>query len=490
MQTGTTILIITAVYFGLLLLVSHLAGRKNSDNNAFFRGSKKSPWFVVAFGMIGSSISGVSFVSAPGMVRAQDMTYMQMVFGFFLGYVTVAYVLLPLYYRLNLTTIYGYLKKRFGFYSYKTGSCFFILSKTIGAGARLFLVVFILHSLIFKPWGIPFYAVALVTILLIWLYTFRSGIKAIVWTDTLQTCCLLLALIFILVQVVTRLDLSFSEAVQTIQDSPQSNIFVFDWASKQNFFKQFLSGMLITIVMNGLDQDMMQKSLSISNLRDAQKNLVSFGLIYIPVNLLLLSLGVLLITFSTQFQIPLPLKADDILPTLAINHLGLPVLVFFSIGIIAAAFSSADSALTSLTTTVCVDLLDIEKEEAERAVSIRRKIHIIISILFFLVIVLINYIGQDGILNTIYKIASYTYGPLLGLFFYGLFTKKVPKDHLVPWACLLPPFICYGVEVWLKESFGYAVGNEILLLNGLLTVIGLWLISTRGERYRESMYYR
>lgn len=487
METSTTLLLIIIAYFGLLFLIAHLAGRKSNDNDAFFLGSKKSPWYIIAFGMIGSSISGVSFVSAPGMVRGQDMTYMQMVLGFCLGYITVAYVLLPLYYRLNLTTIYGYLEKRFGRYSYRTGACFFILSKTIGAGARLFLVVFILHSLVFAFWGIPFYLVALGIVLLIWIYTFRSGIKAIVWTDTLQTCCLLLALVFIIVQVITKLDYNFAEAVQAIRNDSHSNIFVFDWASKQNFFKQFLSGVLIAIVMNGLDQDMMQKSLSIKRLKDAQKNMVSFGLIYIPVNLLLLSLGALLLVFASEYQIPLPDKADEILPVLAVNYLGLPVMIFFSIGIIAAAFSSADSALTSLTTTVCVDLLSINKEEAVKAIHIRQRIHIIISMLFFVVIILINYLGQDGILNTIYKIASYTYGPLLGLFFFGLFTKKIPRDKWVPAICILPPFICYAVEVWLKASFGYAVGNEILLLNGALTVLGLWLISSGGLKYQHRL---
>ncbi|NDV58962.1 sodium:solute symporter [Bacteroides sp. 519] len=482
MNTGFTILLIIAVYFGLLFLISYLAGRKGSDNDAFFLGNKKSPWYVVAFGMIGSSISGVSFVSVPGMVRGQDMTYMQMVLGFCLGYIIIAYVLLPLYYRLNLTTIYGYLEKRFGSFSYKTGASFFILSKTIGAGARLFLVIFILHRLVFADWGIPFYLVALGTILLIWLYTFRSGIKSIIWTDTLQTCCLLLALIFITVQVISKLDLNFTEAIQAVRDNSHSRIFNFEWSSTQNFFKQFLSGVLIAIVMNGLDQDMMQKSLSIKKLKDAKKNLITFGFIYIPVNLLFLALGILLLIFASQFQIALPDRSDEILPALATNYLGLPVLIFFSIGIIAAAFSSADSALTSITTTICVDLFDIKKEKALKAVSIRRRIHIIMSVVFFLVVILINYWGQDGILNTIYKIASYTYGPLLGLFFFGLFTKLKPQDKFVPIVCILPPFLCFGVEVLLKSQFEYAVGNEILLLNGLLTGLGLWLVSVKTNR--------
>ncbi|NDV77953.1 sodium:solute symporter [Dysgonomonas sp. 511] len=484
---GTTILIILAVYFGLLTLISHLVSRKNSGNDAFFLGNKKSPWYIVAFGMIGSSISGVSFVSVPGMVRGQDMTYMQMVLGFFVGYAIIAFVLLPLYYRLNLTTIYGYLERRFGLRSYKTGASFFILSKTIGAAARLFLVVFILHNLVFAQWNIPFFAVAAGIIVLIWIYTYRSGIKTIIWTDTLQTFCLVAGLVLIIWQVIAKIDVDLPEAIQMIGHHANSKIFVFDdWVSKQNFFKQFLNGVLIAIVMNGLDQDMMQKSLTCKNLKDAQKNIVTFGALYIPINLLLLSLGVLLLIFASQFDIALPERADQILPVLASQYLGLPVLIFFSIGIIAAAFSSADSALTAITTTVCVDLLDIEKKEALKAVKTRRKIHILISVAFLLVILLIDYLGQDGILNTIYKIASYTYGPLLGLFFLGLFTKVKPKDKIVPIVCILSPLLCFGIEVTLKEVYDYAVGNEILLANGLLTIVGLSVFSEK-EKYMAKL---
>jgi len=475
---GTYILITLVIYFGLLSLISYLVSRKNTGNDAFFLGNKKSPWFVVAFGMVGSSISGVSFVSVPGMTRGLDMTYMQMVLGFFLGYIIIAYVLLPLYYRLNLTTIYGYLKQRFGMNSYRTGASFFILSKTIGAAARLYLVVLILYKLVFEAWGVPFFLIALGIILLIWAYTFRSGIKTIIWTDTLQTFCLIASLILIIWQVVTKLDLDFGGAIQAVLQNEHSRIFVFDdWVSKQNFFKQFFSGVLIAIVMNGLDQDMMQKNLTCKNLKDAQKNMVSFGFVYIPINYLLLSLGILLLVFASHFNIVLPGRSDEILPVLATEYLGLPVLLFFSIGIIAAAFSSADSALASLTTTICVDLLDIEKKEAEKALKTRRVIHVIISLVFLLVILAINYINQDSILNTIYKIASYTYGPLLGLFFFGLFTKKLPNDKFVPWICILAPFLSFGLEIMLLRFFNYSVGNEILLFNGLITVTGLLIFS-------------
>ncbi|MCD7898531.1 MAG: sodium:solute symporter [Bacteroides sp.] len=479
---GTTILIILAAYFGLLIIISFFISRRNSDNQAFFLGNKKSPWYVVAFGMIGSSISGVSFVSVPGMVRGQDMTYMQMVLGFFVGYAIIAFVLLPLYYRLNLTTIYGYLEKRFGLRSYQTGASFFILSKTIGAAARLFLVVLILHSLVFAQWKIPFYLVALGVILLIWFYTNRSGIKTIIWTDTLQTFCLIAGLVVIIWQVISRLEVSPAEAIQLVANNEHSRIFVFDdWISKHNFFKQFLNGILIAIVMNGLDQDMMQKSLTCKNLKDAQKNLVTFGTLYIPFNLLFLSLGVLLLIFASQFSIPLPEKSDEILPLLASQYLGFSALLFFSIGIIAAAFSSADSALTSITTSICVDLLNIKKVAEEKAIKLRQKVHILVCVAFFFVILLIEYFSQDGILNTIYKIASYTYGPLLGLFFFGLFTKIRPRDKFVPIICISAPFICFGIERLMNKLFNYPVGNEILLANGLITIGGLLLIAQKGE---------
>lgn len=481
---GSTILIIIAVYFGVLVLISQIVSRKSSDNDAFFRGNQKSPWYVVAFGMIGSTISGVTFISVPGMVENQDMTYMQMVFGFLLGYIVIAYVLLPLYYRLNLTTIYGYLDQRFGLRSYKTGASFFILSKTIGAAARLYLVALILHRLVFAQWDVPFFAVALGIIVLIWIYTFRSGIKTIIWTDALQTFCLIAALVLIIWQVMNKLDFSLSDAVQAISQNEHSRIFVFDdWFSKQNFFKQFFNGVLIAIVMNGLDQDMMQKSLTIKNVKDAQKNIVSFGIIYVPINFLFLCLGVLLVIFASQHNIVLP-GGDQNLPLLATQYLGFPVLLFFTIGIVAAAFSSADSALAALTTTVCVDILDIKKEDAAKAVKTRRKIHIIMSVVFLLVIVAINAVGQTSILNTIYKVAGYTYGPLLGLFFFGLFTNVRPRDKCVPVVCILAPILSFGLEWLLQSQFNYHVGNEILLFNALLTVIGLIFISVEKREIR------
>ena len=475
---GVSILIVIALYFSLLLAISFVVSKKSSDNEAFFVGNRQSPWYVVAIGMVGASISGVTFVSVPGMVRGLDMTYMQMVFGFILGYFFVAYVLLPLYYRLNLISIYGYLEQRFGFYSYKSGAVFFILSKIVGASARLYLVAIILQSLVFDAWGIPFYATIAGIIALIWIYTYRSGIKTIVWTDTLQTICMLVALVLIIWQVATRLDMSLVDITQTVTDSSHSKIFVFDdWISTQNFFKQFLSGILIVIVMTGLDQDMMQKNLTCKNLKDAQKNMIVYGFAFTPINFLFLALGILLLSFASQFNIVLPEAGDQILPMLAAQYLGLPVLIFFTIGIIAAAFSSADSALASLTTTICVDLLDVKKKEEMVAKKMRLRVHILVSVLFLLTILFIDAIGQGSVLNTIYKAASYTYGPLLGMFFFGLFTKIQLRDKWVPLVCVLAPLLSYGLEYILLEKVGYAVGYEILLFNGALTALGLWLIS-------------
>lgn len=477
---GISILIVIAVYFIILLGISFAVSSKGSDNDAFFVGNRQSPWYIVAIGMIGASISGVTFVSVPGMVGSQDMTYMQMVLGFILGYIFVAYALLPLYYKLNLISIYGYLEQRFGLYSYKSGAVFFILSKIVGASARLYLVAIILQKLVFDNWNIPFYATVTGIIVLIWIYTFRSGIKTIVWTDTLQTICMLLTLMLIIWQVSTRLDMNVGEVVVTIKESEHFRFFVFDdWVSKQNFFKQFLSGALITIVMTGLDQDMMQKNLTCKNLKDAQKNMLVYGFAFTPINFLFLSLGILLLVFASQFGIELPTAGDQILPMLAAEYLGLPVLIFFTIGIIAAAFSSADSALASLTTTICVDILNINKKEIGKAKSTRLLVHVLVSVLFLLVVLLIDAIGEGSVLNTIYKAASYTYGPLLGMFFFGLFTKIRLKDKWVPLVCVLAPVLSYGTEYLLIELFGYAVGYEILLFNGMVTAGLLWLVRER-----------
>lgn len=481
----TFVLIIIAVYFGLLMLISYLTSRNSKGNDAFFRANKSSKWYVVAIAMVGTSISGVTFVSVPGMVRNLDMTYMQMVFGFFFGYLVIAYVLLPLYYRLNLTTIYGYLDQRYGPKSYKTGAWFFLISKIVGAAARLYLVAFILQKLVFDAWNVPFVVTVVGIILIIWLYSHQSGIKTIIWTDWLQTILFLTALVLIVWQVANNLGLDFGGMVSTIKNSPRSRIFVFDdWGSTQNFFKQFFSGMFITIVMTGLDQDQMQKNLTIRSLKDAQKNVVSYGFAFAPINFLFLCLGVLLLVYAQQNGIVLPEVSDNILPTIASQYLGTTVLGIFIVGIVAAAFSSADSALTALTTSFCVDILEMKPvadslEKEKRNIRTRRIVHLVISAVFVAIILIIEAIGSDSIITAIYKLASYTYGPLLGLYMFGLYSKVKPIDKYVPYVAIAAPVICFIIEIVSKQVFGYQVGYELLLMNGLLTGLGLWMLSLR-----------
>lgn len=481
------ILILIAVYFTVLMFISYLTSRKGSGNDEFFRANKSSKWYVVAVAMIGTSISGVTFVSVPGMVRNLDMTYMQMVFGFFFGYLVIAHILLPLYYRLNLTTIYGYLSQRYGPRSYKTGAWFFLISKIVGAAARLYLVAFILQSLVFDAWGVPFVITVIGIILVIWLYSHKSGIKTIIWTDWLQTILFITALVLIVWQLGMRMNLDLGGVMKTIRESTNSRIFVFDdWASTQNFFKQFFSGMFITIVMTGLDQDQMQKNLTIRTLKDAQKNVVSYGLAFAPINFLFLCLGVLIIVFAQQNGIVLPDVSDNILPLIASEYLGSLALGIFVVGIVAAAFSSADSALTALTTSFCVDILNMKttrqaKVQAEKDVKTRRTVHLGISAVFVLIILLIKVIGSDSIITAIYKLASYTYGPLLGLYFFGLYSKVRPRDKYVPYVAFTAPTLCFVVEIIIYRYFNYRVGYELLLMNGLLTGIGLCFITSRNK---------
>ncbi len=482
-MNGLFILITILVYFGVLLTISKLTSGKHTDNDAFFRGNRQSPWYIVSFGMIGASLSGVTFVSVPGMVRYIDMTYMQTCIGFFFGYIVIALVLLPLYYRLNLTSIYSYLGQRFGRHSYKTGASFFLLSKMLGAAARLYLVCLILQHYVFAAYGVPFAATAIGTVILIWLYTRRSGIRTIVWTDSLQTFCLLAALALIIYNVMNILDLNLSQTIDTIRNSEHSRIFVFDdWQSKQNFFKQFFSGIFITIVMTGLDQDMMQKNLSCRNLHEAQKNMYCYGISFVPVNLLFLSLGILLLIAAPQLGIELPAKGDDILPLFAAEgYLGPTVLVLFTIGIIAAAFSSADSALAALTTSFCIDILGTEKQTEQKAAATRRKVHLLICTAFVACILAFEAIGSQSVIDTIYVLASYTYGPLLGLFVFGLFTKRIPTDRFVPYVAIASPVVCYLIDWATFTATGYKFGYEMLMLNGLLTFMGLLALSVKNK---------
>jgi len=482
-MSGLSILYIIIAYFSLLLLISYIVGRKSTDNDAFFLGNKKTPWWVVSIGMVGSSISGVSFVSVPGMVRGIDFSYMQTVFGFFFGYLVIANVLLPLYYKLNLTTIYTYLEERFGKRSYKTGASFFLLSKTIGSAARLYVVALILQSIVFDAWHIPFPVTVCGTIFLIWLYTFRSGIKTIVWTDTIQTIIMITALVLLVVEVSSQINMNFEDLTNTLIDSDKTRIFVFDdWHSKQNFFKQFFSGIFIAIVMTGLDQDMMQKNLTCKSLHDAKKNMYWYGISFVPVNLLFLTLGAMLLMLSAQNNIALPVLSDNILPLFATTYLGTAVLVLFVVGIIAAAFSSADSALAALTTSFSVDILGVQQMEAKEGIRKRRIIHICISMLFVLIIMIFKAFNNTSVINAIYIIVSYTYGPLLGLYSFGLFTKMKVNDKLVPYIAVASPMICGALDYLGTNYWGFSFGYELLMLNGLLTFIGLW--ATSGEKVK------
>ena len=459
------ILITILAYFAILFFISHLTS-KQADNSTFYRANRRSPWYMVAFGMIGASISGVTFVSVPGMVLTSQMTYLQMCLGFIVGYFVIAFVLLPLYYRLNLTSIYSYLGQRLGERSYLTGASFFLLSKMTGAAVRFYVVCIILQQFVFTPAGIPFAVNVLVMVLLIWLYTRRGGIGTLVFTDSFQTLCLFTALILIILSVVDQMDLSVNEAITTIANNEMSRIFVFDdWLSPHNFWKQFLSGAFIAIVMTGLDQDMMQKNLTCKTLRDAQKDMCTYGLAFVPANLLFLALGVLLAILAGQ---EVPLKGDTMLPAF-VGQSGMAVMVLFTIGIVAASFSSADSALTSLTTSFCVDIRRQPHNEA-----LRKKTHIAMCGFFMLFILLFRQINSTSLIDAIYILASYTYGPLLGLFVFGLFTSRQPKDFLVPYICIGSPLLCYALDSIATYLWGYHFGYELLMLNGLLTFLGLY----------------
>ena len=465
-------LLVISAYLTLLFLIGRIAARR-STNEAFFLGERRSPWYMVAWGMIGASISGVTFVSVPGMVLWQDMTYMQTCLGFVLGYAAVAFVLLPVYYRLNLTTIYAFLGQRLGSSAYKTGAAFFLLSKMTGAAARFYVVCLIVQQML----GTPFLPTVVAMVVLIWLYTRRGGIKTIVWTDALQTACMFGALGLIIYKVMGELDLTMGEAVRAIAADSHSRMFVFDdWMSRQNFWKQFLSGVFIVIVMTGLDQDMMQKNLTCKNLRDAQKDMCSYGLAFVPANLLFLSLGVLLVLLAQQQGLALPDSGDQLLPMFAATGaLGQGVLILFLLGMVAASFSSADSALTALTTSFCVDIRERRDDE-----KLRRRVHVAMSAVFIVVILLFRAVNSTSVIDAIYVMCGYTYGPLLGLFAFALLAKK--KDSvfslsLSPYVCVAAPLLCFAIDRLTMHFFDYRFGYELLMLNGLLTFAGLWATS-------------
>ncbi len=474
------ILFLIIGYFGALILISFLTG-KNQSNDAFFKANKQSPWYLVAFGMIGASLSGVTFISVPGWVEASKFSYLQMVFGYVLGYIVIGTVLLPLYYRLNLTSIYTYLDSRFGKSTYKTGASFFLLSRLVGSSFRLFLVANVLQLLIFDSLNIPFWLTVIITVALIWLYTFRSGIKTIIITDTFQTFFLLSSVILTIILISQYLNLNFSGFIQTIKTSPQSQVFFFDDISNANYFwKQFFSGAFIAIVMTGLDQDMMQKNLTCKTLKDAQKNMFWFTIVLVIVNILFLSLGILLSKYAVLHGIEA--HGDQLFPAIATaSNLGMYAAVLFILGLIAAAYSSADSALTALTTSFCIDILNIEKYQGDsKQIAIRKMVHIAFSILLIATIITFKYfINDPSVINSIFKFAGYTYGPLLGLYTLGLFTKVQLKDKLVPVIAILSPILSIFLSGLLLKWFQFDLGFFVLIINGLITFLGLLIIKTK-----------
>jgi Na+/proline symporter len=474
------ILFLIVGYFSVLFIISYITSR-SADNKTFFKANNSSPWYLVAFGMIGASLSGVTFISVPGWVEGANMSYFQMVLGYVVGYAIIGLVLLPLYYKLNLTSIYTYLQNRFGEYSYKTGASFFLLSRTIGAAFRLFLVANVLQIIVFDAYEIPFWLTVFITILLIWLYTFKGGIKTIVWTDTLQTFFMLIA-VGICIYTISN-EMQINNLFSYIVDSEFSKIFYFEDINANNYFwKQFLAGAFIAIVMTGLDQDMMQKNLTCRNLKDAQKNMFWFTIVLVIVNFFFLALGVLLTDYAQQNGIDA--HKDELFPIIATQgSLGIATALFFLLGLIAAAYSSADSALTSLTTSFSIDILEIDKnKDTEKQEKIRKKIHIIFSFVLIATILIFKYFIADvSIIAKIFTFAGYTYGPLLGLYAFGMFTKHSVNDKIVPIICLTAPILTFVVSHYSKEKLGFDFGFFVLVLNGFFTFIGLYLLQQQKK---------
>jgi Na+/proline symporter len=470
-MSPTLILSIIAIYFLVLILISYFTGKSDS-NDAFFLGNKQSPWYIVSFGMIGATLSGVTFISVPGWVADSQFSYMQMILGMTAGYIVIANVLMPIYYRMNLTSIYAYLGDRFGESTHQTGAFFFLLSRTIGASFRLYLVANVMQIAIFDAWNVPFWLTVSLTIILIWIYTFRSGIKTIIWTDTLQTLFMLLAVGVSIWLISDKMGLGLVELSHTIRESQYSQVFF--WEGKQHFLKQFLSGAFLAIVMTGLDQDMMQKNLSCRSLSDAKKNMYSFSMVLIVVNIFFLALGAMLYLYAEQIGMDIT-KGDDLFPLVALKaDLGLGVGIFFILGLIAAAYSSADSALTSLTTSFCVDFLNIEQKAERQQVQTRKWVHVGFSVVLVLAILIFKAINDDSVISALFKVAGYTYGPLLGLFAFGIFTKWNIKDKAVPIVAVLSPVIAYVLQLYIPFGF------ELLMVNGGITFLGLCLLIKRA----------
>ncbi len=483
-MSSSLILITVLIYSALLFLVVWLTSRK-ADNESYFIGNRSSRWYVVAYGMIGASLSGVTFMSVPGAVFTTQFSYMQIVIGYLIGYAIIANILMPVYYRLNLTSIYTYLEQRFGNISYKTGSLFFILSRVIGASFRMFIVVNVLQTFVLDKMGVPFWVTVLTFIILILLYTYEGGVKTIVWTDTLQTSFMLLALVFSVVAISSQLDLSVSGLFSKVFASDFSDFFVHDFKSPNYFWKNFLGGAAIAVAMTGLDQEMMQKNLSCKNIGEAKKNMFAFSAVLLVVNFLFLILGAVLCFYAAEKGIAIdPKHTDDLFPNIALHYLGTIGGLIFIIGLISAAYPSADGALTALTTAFCFDFLGIHKNKdlnEEKRKRIRHTVHISFAVVLLLTIVLFRVINNDAVIRNVFRAASYTYGPLLGLYTFGFFTKRLVNDKWVWLICLMSPVICYflndAVPVWTN---GYKFGFELLIVNGLITFMGLTAISKKA----------
>ena len=485
-MTPLQVLLILSVYFGVLILISIITS-KGADTNTFFTGNRQSPWYLVAFGMIGASLSGVTFISVPGNVGKIEFGYFQVVLGYLLGYWVIIGVLMPLYYRLNLISIYTFLEQRFSFWSYKTGAFFFLVSRTIGSSLRLYLAATVLQLFLFDAWNIPFIVTVATTIVLIWIYTFKGGIKTIVWTDTFQTFFLVAAVCIAVWQITQRLGMSVGEMMSTVQNSSYSKVFYFDDPNSPLYFwKQFLGGAFIAITMTGMDQEIMQKNLTCKNIGDAQKNMFWFSLILVVVNLLFLTLGALLYIYSATTNFPIPEMSDELFPRLALNQLGGAVGIFFLLGITASSYASADSALAGLTTSFCIDFLNFSKKAEDQRKRQKFMVHVGFSLLFLIIIVIFREINERSVIDAVLNIAGYTYGPLLGLFSFGVFTKRIVNDKLVPLICIISPVLSYilssNSEAWFG---GYKFGIEILIANGMITFIGLWIISKNPKMSRH-----
>ncbi|MBN8641871.1 MAG: sodium:solute symporter [Flavobacteriales bacterium] len=489
-MSPTTILTIIIIYFGVLILISNVISKKDSSNDAFFKANKNSKWYLVAFGMIGTALSGVTFISVPGEVGNPDLQfkYFQFVLGNALGFIIIATVLLPLYYRMNLTSIYSYIEQRLGVVSYKTAATIFLISRTIGSAFRLYLVVIVLQKFVFDDFGVPFAITVLISLGLIFAYTYRGGLKTIIITDTLQTFFLVSSVFLTIIFICRSLDYSFVEAFEAVKNSNYSKVFFYEDYLKGNYVvKQILGGMFVTIAMVGLDQDLMQKNLSCKNIGEAQKNMFTFTGIFVVINIFFLSVGALLYLYAEKNGIAVPMvdgvkRTDLLFPEIAFNYLtGIPAIVFL-LGLTAATFATTDSALTALTTSFCVDFLGMDKGEnvnAQKTVRTRHLVHIGFSLLMFLVIIIFNSLNDKSVVTMIFKVASYTYGPLLGLYAFGLFMKtKTVHDKLVPIICIISPLICFFISKYSANLFGnYVIDNELIIVNGLITFLGLWLIS-------------